>query len=139
MGRTKASSPKLAALNYTIVKILSALPLLVGVITVNFILIHLAPGDPVSVLVGETEPTAEQLAALYAKMGLDRPLYVQYFDYLTSVFSGDLGYSYVLQTDVVDLILGRVPSSLLLMLTSLVIFSIIGVLIAIVVARRPQS
>lgn len=139
MARVKWSSPKLAALSYMLVKIGSAVPLLLGVITVNFVLIHLAPGDPVSVLVGETEPTAEQLAALYTKLGLDQPLYVQYLDYLTSVFTGDLGYSYVLQTDVAELIWGRVPATLSLMLPSLIIFSIIGVTMAVVVARRPRS
>lgn len=139
MARVRRSSPKLAALNYTLMKIGSAIPLLLGVITVNFILIHLAPGDPVSVLVGETEPTAEQLAALYAKLGLDKPLYAQYLDYLKSVLTGDLGYSYVLQTDVAELIWGRVPATLTLMLPSLIVFSIVGVIMAVVVARKPRS
>jgi peptide/nickel transport system permease protein len=139
MARVRRSSPKLAALNYMLMKIGSAFPLLLGVITVNFVLIHLAPGDPVSVLVGETEPTAEQLAALYAKLGLDKPLYAQYLDYLKSVLTGDLGYSYVLQTDVSELIWGRVPATLTLMLPSLIVFSIVGVIMAVVVARKPRS
>lgn len=139
MARVRRSRSKLAALNYTLIKIGSAIPLLLGVITVNFILIHLAPGDPVSVLVGETEPTAEQLAALYAKLGLDKPLYAQYLDYLMSVLSGDLGYSYVLQTDVSELIWGRVPATLTLMFPSLIVFSIVGVIMAVVVARKPRS
>src|SRR5947209_4123951 len=100
----RARSP---TLGFILSKLPSAVVLLVGVITVNFILIHLAPGDPVSLLMGETEPTPEQLAALHARLGLDQPLYLQYFAYLGSVLRGDLGVSYVLQTDVLDLILDR--------------------------------
>lgn len=137
--RPRNSRPRLAALRFIALKILSAIPLLFGVITVNFILIHLAPGDPVSILVGETEPTAEQLAALYEKLGLDKPVYVQYLDYLKSIAVGDFGYSYVSQANVIDLILGRVPATLLLMLTSLVIFTLFGVALAVAVARRPRS
>jgi ABC-type dipeptide/oligopeptide/nickel transport system permease component len=130
---------RLRALQLIALKILSAIPMLIGVITVNFILVHLAPGDPVSVLVGESEPTDAQLAALYAKLGLNQPLYVQYWEYLSSAFKGDLGYSYVLQTDVVSLIIARLPATLILMLTSLIIFTLLGVILAVAVARKPRS
>lgn len=129
----------LRTLQFIALKILSAVPMLIGVITVNFILVHLAPGDPVSILVGESQPTEAELAALYARLGLDQPLYVQYWEYLSSVMTGDLGYSYVLQTDVLTLIAGRIPATLLLMLTSLVTFTIIGVGLAVLVARKPRS
>lgn len=137
--KRKSLQPQLAALRFVVLKVLSALPLLLGVITVNFILIHLAPGDPVSVLIGETEPSPEQLAALYEKLGLDKPVWQQYLDYLSSIAVGDFGYSYVSQANVIDLILGRVPATLLLMLTSLIIFTLVGVLLAIAVARRPRT
>lgn len=136
---TRSRSESLASLRYIALKLLSAIPMVLGVITVNFILIHLAPGDPVSILVGETEPTPEQLAALYAKMGLDQPLWKQYLDYLWGVMQGDLGYSYVLQHDVVGLILDRIPATLTLMLTSLIVFTILGVALAVFVARKPKS
>ncbi|APZ50371.1 peptide/nickel transport system permease protein (plasmid) [Salipiger abyssi] len=132
-------SESLASLRYIALKLLSAIPMVLGVITVNFILIHLAPGDPVSILVGETEPTPEQLAALYAKMGLDQPLWKQYLDYIWGVMQGDLGYSYVLQRDVVGLIVDRIPATLTLMLTSLIVFTILGVALAVFVARKPKS
>lgn len=142
MGQTSTkliSRESVATLRYIALKIVSAAPMILGVITVNFILIHLAPGDPVSILVGETEPTAEQLAELYAKLGLDKPLWQQYFDYLGGILQGDLGYSFVLQRDVVGLILERVPATLTLMLTSLLIFTVVGVVLAIFVARKPKS
>lgn len=138
-GSARPRSESLASLRYIALKLLSAIPMILGVITVNFILIHLAPGDPVSILVGETEPTPEQLAALYAKMGLDQPLWKQYLDYLWGVMQGDLGYSYVLQRDVVGLIIDRIPATLTLMLTSLIIFTILGVALAVFVARKPRS
>lgn len=133
------SKARLAALRFVAVKLLSAIPLIWGVITVNFVLIHLAPGDPVSVLIGETQPSAEQLAALYEKLGLDKPIYVQYFEYLASIAVGDFGYSYVSQANVIDLILGRVPATLILMVTSLLVFTVVGVALAIAVARRPRT
>lgn len=129
----------LATIRYIALKLLSAIPMVLGVITVNFILIHIAPGDPVSVLIGETEPTPEQLAAIYARLGLDQPIWKQYLDYLGSFLRGDLGYSYVLQRDVVDLIVARIPATLALMLTSLIIFTVLGVGLAVLVARKPKS
>ncbi|MEQ3625839.1 MAG: ABC transporter permease [Celeribacter sp.] len=136
---TRSRSEAFASMRYIALKLISAIPMILGVITVNFILIHLAPGDPVSILVGETEPTPEQLAALYAKMGLDQPLWKQYIDYLFGILQGDLGYSYVLQRDVVDLIVDRIPATLTLMLTSLIVFTIVGVALAVYVARKPKS
>ncbi|SMF22065.1 peptide/nickel transport system permease protein [Xaviernesmea oryzae] len=138
-GKKRSLAGKFKTLQIIAVKIFSALPMLIGVITVNFILVHLAPGDPVSILVGESEPTEAQLAALYAKLGLDQPLYIQYWEYLKSVLTGDLGYSYVLQADVLSLIAGRIPATLLLMLTSLIIFTVVGVALAVAVARKPRS
>lgn len=130
---------RLNKLRIIAVKILSTIPMLIGVITVNFILVHLAPGDPVSLLVGESQPSAAELAALYHKLGLDQPLYVQYWHYLSSVMKGDLGYSWVQQSDVWSLIIDRVPATLSLMATSLVIFTLLGVALAVAVARKPGS
>lgn len=138
-GEKRGLAGRLRTLRYIGLKILSAIPMLIGVITVNFLLVHIAPGDPISILVGETAPTEEQVAALYAKLGLDQPLYVQYWEYLVSVFKGDLGYSYVMQADVVDLIAARIPATVLLMLSSLLVFTVLGVGLAVLVARKPRS
>jgi ABC-type dipeptide/oligopeptide/nickel transport system permease component len=127
------------SLGFVLAKLPSAGLLLLAVITVNFVLIHLAPGDPVSLLIGETDPTPEQLQALHAQLGLDRPLPVQYFTYLWSVLHGNLGESYVLQDSVLTLILDRVPATVSLMFSSLVIFTVLGTLLAMRVATRPAS
>src|SRR4051812_39192163 len=75
-GKAGDRQPKIVAkssfaplFRFFALKIASAIPLVLGVITVNFLLIHMAPGDPISVLIGEMSPSAEQMAALRAKFG----------------------------------------------------------------------
>jgi peptide/nickel transport system permease protein len=109
------------------------------IIALSFVLVQLAPGDPVSVLLGDGNPTAAQVAELTARMGLDRPLHVQLWTYFGSVLRGDLGYSYVASGPVLDLILARVPATLILMLPSLLIFTVLGVALGVFVATRPFS
>lgn len=120
-------------------KILSAIPLIFGVITVNFLLVHAAPGDPISVLVGEFAPSEAQIAELKLRLGLDQPLIVQYLKYLGNVLQGDLGFSFIAQESVLDLIWSRLPATFLLMFGSLLLFSAIGVAVAVFVSRRPYS
>src|SRR5262249_58617303 len=70
-------------------RLAAALPLLAAVVSVNFVLVHLAPGDPVSYLVGDPSLiSAEQLQAMRANLGLDRPLPLQYVAYLGSLARG---------------------------------------------------
>jgi ABC-type dipeptide/oligopeptide/nickel transport system permease component len=118
---------------------LAAVPLVLSVITINFLLIHLAPGDPISLMVGEHAPSEQQMRELRAAMGLDRPLYVQYLKYMATLLGGDLGFSYVAQTPVIELILSRLGATAVLMLTSLLLFTAFGVATGILVARRPYS
>src|SRR4029450_12175415 len=68
-------------------------PTFLGIIFLTFILIRLVPGDPVEVRVGERGIAPERHAELIHEMGLDRPLYVQFFDYVGGVLQGDLGTS----------------------------------------------
>jgi len=120
-------------------RLLAAVPLLFGVILINFTLIHLAPGDPILALVGEYAPSEDQIAALRQRMGLDRPLHIQFLSYVAAILQGDFGYSYVRQAPVLTLILERVPATALLMLSSLVVFTVIGVALAVAASRRPYS
>ncbi|MBU8880662.1 ABC transporter permease [Bacillus sp. FJAT-29790] len=78
--------------NYTIRRILSMIPVLAGMTLVVFAIIHAIPGDPAQVILGQ-KATKEAIATLTRELGLDRPLYIQYFDYIKSLFSGDLGNS----------------------------------------------
>ena len=75
---------------YIAKRILYMIPVLLGVTLLVFFIMHLAPGNVAGMILGENA-TPEQIAALEHEMGLDRPLLVQYFDYLVGLLHGDLG------------------------------------------------
>lgn len=120
-------------------RLLNAVPLVLGIVVVNFLLIHLAPGDPVQVLAGDYQLSDDQIESLRRQMGLDRPVPVQLLLYLRSLVTGDLGYSYVLQQPVASVIVERLPATLLLMLTALTLYSIAGIVCGVLVAVWPRS
>lgn len=121
-------------------RVLSAVLLLWGVVTLSFILIHLAPGDPITALVGENGGASpEFVARMRAQYGLDQPLIVQYFVYVWHLLQGNLGYSIRFQVPVWDLFAERLPPTLLLLVTSIVVFSILGTLAGIFSAVRDGS
>jgi len=124
---------------YILRRIIQIVPLLVGVIVVNFIVIHIAPGDPVLVIVGEYGTTPEYLAMMRAKMGLDKPLWLQLLIYLKTTLQGDLGHSFVWNQPVLKIILEFVPATLLLMGVSLVLSVVVGVPLGVWASRKPYS
>lgn len=109
--------------------LLRKLPSLVLVAAVSsviaFILPRLAPGDPAAALAG-SEATQAQVEAIRHQAGLDRPLWQQYWDWVTGLFHGDLGQSYILQRPVSDLISSRLESTLELTLVASIIMIIVG-------------
>jgi peptide/nickel transport system permease protein len=108
------------------------------VVTVVFLLIHLIPGDPVSVMLGP-DATPAQIAATRAALGLDRPILDQLFSFYARVLRGDLGHSYFLDRPVVTALAERVEPTALLTLTALLVAVGIGVPSGIVAAARPGS
>ncbi|ABD04843.1 Binding-protein-dependent transport systems inner membrane component [Rhodopseudomonas palustris HaA2] len=121
-------------------KLANAAALLLAVLVLNFCLIHLAPGDPVQVIAGEMGgASAEVIAELRAKYGLDQSLLQQLFTYLGNVVQGDFGYSYYFNQPVLNLIAQRLPASLYLALSSLFTAVVIGTLLGVVSARRPNG
>lgn len=120
--------------------------LLLAASVVIFALIRSAPGDPVDVQLGEaggvalTEADEERIrAARYAELGLDRPLAVQYLNWLSRMLSGDWGVSYMTGQPVLDEVAYRLPASLAIALPGLVIAVVIGIGLALIAARRPGS
>lgn len=110
------------------VRLLQGLLALVLIATVNFMLVHSAPGDPVSIMAGEAGASDPQFVAqLRQQFGLDQPLPTQLVNYLGHVLRLDLGYSYRQQQPVVDLILDRLPATLLLTGTAFVLSLVFGV------------
>ncbi len=112
--------------------------LILTLIIINFLLIHLAPGDPVHILAGQSGDE-KYYEFIRAKFGLDRPLGTQLWIYLSDVLRGDFGYSLGYQQPVVAVIAGRVPATLLLMLSAVSLSSVVGVVLGVEAARREDS
>lgn len=117
-----------------------ALGLILAVLSINFALIHAAPGDPATVIAGEMggadQSTLEQIRKTY---GLDRPLSEQYLTYITRAAQGDLGQSYLYNQPVTDLILQRLPATVLLVLSALLTAIAVGTMVGVWASRRPHS
>lgn len=123
---------------YLLRRILQVPLLLFGIVIFTFILIHLAPGDPIVALAGEYG-NAAYYEEMRAKFGLDRPLHEQLTTYLTNLAQGDLGRSYTYGQPVVKVILDRTPTTLLLMITALLLSTPIGIGLGILAASRPRG
>jgi peptide/nickel transport system permease protein len=113
-------------------------PVLLMVVVFNFVLIHAAPGDPVHVLAGDAA-TPEYVEQIRREFGLDRAVPVQLATYVRKLARGDLGTSFVHRQPVTDLIIARLPPTILLMGTALVIAIAIGVSLGMLAAWRPNS
>src|SRR3712207_4263287 len=98
---------------YIVFRMLQLVPVALVVIVLNFLLIHLAPGD-VSILLAGEDADPAYMAAVRAAYGLDRPFLEQLLRYIMQVLSGDLGLSFRSRTPVIDEIMGRVPATLML-------------------------
>jgi peptide/nickel transport system permease protein len=112
------------------------LPAVASILIVTFAIVHAAPGDPVVAVAGESG-NQEYYDFMREKFGLDRPLHVQFLTYVGNVLRGDLGVSFVQGQDVSDLIAERVPATLLLMGSALVVSTLGGVALGALAARRP--
>ena len=103
-------------------RLLQAIPIVAGIAVFNFMLLQLAPGDAADVLAGEAGgATPEYMAELKARFGLDQPVPVQLARYLWNVARLDLGFSFRHNMPVIDLILSRLPATLLLMVAAIVL------------------
>jgi peptide/nickel transport system permease protein len=110
---------------------------LIAILTLNFFLIHAAPGDPAAVMAGEAGAAdAKFIAQLREKFGLDKPLLTQLGIYLKGVVQLDLGFSYRQQMPVADLIFSRLPATLLLTMTAFVISLLLGTLAGVLASAR---
>ena len=115
---------------------LLAIPTLFGVLVVVFLLLYVAPGDPVQEMVGE-RADAETIARLRRELRLDEPIPVQFGHYAGSVVRGDLGTSYITGRPILSDIAERFPKTLLLAASAMTLAAIAGVTIGVASARRP--
>ena len=123
---------------YIVRTVLTALPTLIGVLTCVFLLTRLIPGNPAILILGENAPQ-EQILQLRKDLGLDQPIYVQYFHYLYQVFHGNLGISLRTERSVIKEIMDVLPYTTELAIAGIFVSVIIGVPIGVISANRRNT
>src|SRR5215471_751201 len=127
-------------LRYVLRRVVQAVPVVLGVVILNFLLLQLAPGDAATVLAGEAGGAPpEYVHALRERFGLDKPVPIQLALYIKNVLALDLGYSFRNQSAVLPLILARLGATLLLMGTTLLLSLGLGVLLGLLAAVWVRS
>src|SRR5579872_3045974 len=116
-------------------RLLLAVLVVFGVSIITFILAYMVPADPARVYAG-SNATAQTVAHIREQLGLNRPLPIQYLDYVNRALHGDLGMSYKLQTPVLTAIMSRFPYSAALALAGIFVELLIGIPIGIIAAVR---
>ncbi|MFN8475334.1 MAG: ABC transporter permease [Anaerolineae bacterium] len=124
--------------NYILRRLLWAIPLLLLASLVVVLLIHLTPGDPVRLMLGE-QASQEQVAAVRASLGLDRPLPEQYIRFVGRALQGDLGMSIRASRPTTELIMLALPATIELAGAALFLAIIVGIPLGIIAALRPGS
>jgi peptide/nickel transport system permease protein len=121
-------------------RLLSGLPLIYAILTINFLLMHLAPGDPITYMVsgiGQTRPEVIEMLREY--YGLNDPVHVQYIRYLRRIVTGDFGYSYYYNAPVLGIITSKIGMTLIIMVPSIIIALLLGTYLGVIAAEKPHS
>jgi peptide/nickel transport system permease protein len=126
-------------LRYILRRLLTAIPLLVGVSVVGFALMQLAPGGPFDIYLENPSVTPEVVDRIKAFYGLDQPWYIQYIKWAKGMLTFNFGFSFRGQRPVLDLILERLPATLELMLAAYFLAIVVGVLVGFLGAIRRNS
>lgn len=125
---------------YILRRLLQAIPILFGISLVVFAMVQLAPGDPVDALIPPNVPVSQAVREhLRAELGLNTPAPLRYLHWLGRAATGNLGYSYASRTPVAQLILERMPATLLLIGFALGVSVVLGVVTGIIAAVRQYS
>ena len=121
---------------FVVRRLVQAIPTFFGITLLSFIILRLAPGDPVTLMVGGTQGMrAEDLAAMRSAYGLDQPLPIQYLSWLAHLLSGDFGRSFLYKRPVIEMIQASLPNTLLLAGLALTLTVVVGVPLGIIAAR----
>lgn len=124
--------------NYIFRRLLLTIPVIWGVSTLVFLFIHLIPGDPVQVMLGESAKLAD-VEELRRGLGLDKPLHEQYTLFVKGLFTGNLGRSIHTSQPIVKTILERIPATLQLMVSSMVVALLISIPLGVISASKQYS
>jgi peptide/nickel transport system permease protein len=117
----------------------AAIPVVIGITLIAFVLVHVVPGDPAKVILYGANASPEQIATLRQQLGLDDPLWRQYADFAINLVHGNLGTSFLTQTPVSHELLSRAPSTLILTAASMLVAVLVGVPLGLVAGMRPGS
>lgn len=123
---------------YTIRRLLMLIPVLIGMSIITFSIIHALPGDPARAVLGE-RASAEQIAEVRESMGLDKPIYVQYFNYIGKLLQGDLGRSYITGREIAPELFTYLMATFELAIAAMLIAVFFGVNLGILSAWRQNS
>ncbi len=126
-------------LKFIVKRILQAVPILIGISVVAFVLLQLTPGGPTAAYRGIANIRGEDLARIEAELGYDRPIVAQYFTWLGSFIQGDWGISFVARQPVFDLIMERLPATLLLMAAGITVSLIISIPLGLLAAIKRDT
>ena len=124
---------------YLIRRLLLAIPSLLGISVILFTVLALAPGDPFEELATNPAVPPEVRLQLRASLGLDDPIHVRYLAWLTAMLRGEWGFSFVSRVDVDQLILQRLPTTLIVIGSSQIVALMIALPVGILAATRPYS
>src|SRR5881628_1561831 len=115
-GISRSSS----VLGYILRRLLATLPVMLIVAVLVFLMLRLTPGDPAAIIAGDNA-NAEQVALIRSRLGLDEPIFTQFFLWLGKILHGDFGESFFFKKTVAELILGRVEPTLALATCTIVL------------------
>src|SRR6266542_5658984 len=124
---------------FVIRRVVQAIPTFLGITLLSFIVLRLAPGDPVLLLFGAQNLRAEEMAALRSAYGLDQPLPFQYLSWLGHVLTGDFGRSFLYKRPVMEMIQASLPNTLQLGGLALTMTVVLGVPLGVLSARYRGS
>lgn len=127
-----------AVLRFFVRRLMQTVPVLAGVATLVFLLVHLIPGDPAQVMLGDAAPP-EDVAALRHRLGLDRPIGAQYVAFVGGVLSADLGVSMRTNQPVTRAIAERLPATVELAAAAMVVALAIGIPLGVLAAARRRT
>ena len=125
--------------NYILIRLLQAIPVFFSVIFLSFMLIHLAPGNPVDILAGDYAASPEFRERIMREFGLDKPLMEQLMIYVAKVLTGDLGISMFFRRPVVEVILQSAPATIVLVGASILWGACLGVILGVIASKQPFS
>ncbi len=124
--------------SYWIRRCLAMIPVLIGVSLLVFLMIHLIPGDPAHQIAGR-DATGEQLRMIRAELGLDRPLHIQYLSFVGNLLRGDMGRSLVTRSPVSHELTRRLPYTIILAVSSVVVAGLGGIVLGVLSAVKQYS